>query len=486
MLAGSRTGGGSVVSASDNRFDRTMNASDAVLWDIEKDPILRSTITAVGLFDKAPDWERLVERFRVASSLIPRLTERVVVPPMRIGPPRWVPDADFDLTYHLRRARVPEPGDLRAVLDLTQPIAMESFDRARPLWEFTLVEGLEGGQAALVQKLHHSLTDGVGGIELAMMLLDDTPSPAGPAAAPSPAALVERPTPLSVLSESALDQARSMLSTVGRAPGALARAAVTGLVDPLGTAARNVEMARSIARLLTPVAEPASPLLRGRSLSRRFDTLEVGLGDLKAAGHAVGGTLNDAFMAAVVGGLAEYHRRHQSPLHELRVTMPINVRHEGDEMGGNRFAPARFPVPADIADPVERMGAIGERCRSWQHEPALGLTEVLAATLDRLPVSVTTSIFGGMLKNVDLVCTNVPGLPSRSYLAGAEVLRQYAFAPTSGSSLSVALLSHIDMACVGLVVDTAAVPDHELLVECLVFGFDEVLALAGHHAVRTA
>jgi WS/DGAT/MGAT family acyltransferase len=328
-----------------------------------------------------------------------------------------------------------------------------------------------------VQKLHHSLTDGVGGIELAMLLLDSSPEgearERGPAMEPRPV------TPWSVASSALREQARGIAGAAVRAPVAAAGAMLGAARDPIGVAGRGVAMTRSIGRLLTPVTEPASPLLRGRSLSRRFDTFEVPLADLKASGHAAGGTLNDAFMAAVIGGVANYHRRHGSSSHELRVTMPINVRHEGDELGGNRFAPARFAVPADIDDPADRMRVLGDRCRSWQHEPALELTDLLAATLDRLPVSVTTAIFGGMLKNVDLVCTNVPGIPSRSYLAGAEVMRQYAFAPTSGSSLSIALLSHVDTACVGLVVDTAAVPDHELLVESLVDGFDEVLAVSG-------
>jgi len=98
--------------------------------------------------------------------------------------------------------------------------------------------------------------------------------------------------------------------------------------------------------------------------------------------------------------------------------------------------------------------------------------------LDHLPVTFTTSIFGGMLKGVDAVVTNVPGLPSRVYLAGAEVVRQWAFAPPSGAALSVALLSHVGIGCVGLTIDTASVPDPDLLTSCLAAGFSDVLALA--------
>jgi hypothetical protein len=226
--------------------------------------------------------------------------------------------------------------------------------------------------------------------------------------------------------------------------------------------------------------------MRGRSLSRRFDTLEVALADLKPAGHAAGGTLNDAFLAAAVGGIARYHRRHGVELERLRLTMPINLRGPGEHLGGNRFTPARFAVPADVADPMERIRAVGAVAHAWRHEPSLALTDPIAAVLDRLPVTVTAGLFGGMLKNVDLVCTNVPGLPGRAYLAGAELVRQYAFAPPSGAALSIALLSHVDTACIGVVVDTAAVPDHEELVDCLLEGFDEVLAVSGHRAVRTA
>jgi len=479
------TKGGRVADTTADRFEDHMTAPDAVMWDIEKDPVLRSTITAVALFDREPDWERLVARVEDTSRRIRRLRERVVVPPLRVGPPRWVLDEQFDLSYHLRRVRVPSPGDLRAMLDLAEPLAMIGFDRARPLWEFTLVEGLADGRAAMIQKMHHSLTDGVGAIELALLLLDrhreGDDRPPAPELPPAPPR-----SPVAMFATAARQEALRWSARAARAPLALGTAALDAARDPAGRLRRTAELARSLGRLLAPIPEPGSPIMRGRSLSRRFDTLEVALADLKTAGHAAGGTLNDAFLAAAVGGLARYHRRHDAELTELHLTMPINLRGEGEKLGGNRFTPARFSVPAGIEDPLERMQAVGAIAHAWRHEPSLALTDPIAEVLDRLPVSVTTGLFGGMLKNVDMVCTNVPGLPDRAYLAGAEVVRQYAFAPPSGAALSVALLSHVDTACVGVVVDTAAVPDHEVLMTCLVEGFDEVLALSGHHATRTA
>src|ERR1700710_1937655 len=166
------------------RFDLHMSDADALMWNIEKDPILRSTIVAVGLLDREPDFERLRRRLLRASIAIPRLRQRVLSPPLRIGPPRWAHESNFDLDFHLRRVRLPPPRPPprpppplappppRRLLELVAPIAQSSFDRARPLWEFTIVEGLTGGRAAAVMKVHHSVTDGVGGIDLLSQIVD--------------------------------------------------------------------------------------------------------------------------------------------------------------------------------------------------------------------------------------------------------------------------------------------------------------------------
>jgi WS/DGAT/MGAT family acyltransferase len=442
-----------------------MAPSDAVLWDIERDPLLRSTIVGVSILDRAPSWERLVARMERVSRLLPRLRERVVEAPLGIGPPRWVVDEDFDLAYHLRRARCPAPGDLRALLDLAQPAAMADFDRFRPLWEFTLVEGLADGRAALIQKIHHSLTDGMGGVELALLILDDRPDAIEPE-------MPDVPVPRSA--STTIDLA--MYATGERA------SLVAGMVRGLPNFARDTlprlgELAPSIGRMLRPVANPASPLMRGRSLTRRLHAFEVPLDGLRAAGRTVGGTANDAYLAAVIGGLTRYHAHHAVAVDELRITMPINFRSEGDDMVGNRFTPARFAVPADIDDPSERMRVLGRLARAERDEPANDFTDALAGVLGALPGPVTTAVLGGMLRNIDLVCTNVPGIPQRSWFAGAEMLRWYAFAPAGGSALSVALLSFLRTACIGVVTDSAAVPDPDVLAEALTKEFHAVLAL---------
>src|SRR5688572_3608346 len=127
---------------------REMSAFDAVMWRAEVDPRLRSTTTSVLILDRTPAWERLLEGHRWVVEAVPRFHQRVVEPAFGIGMPTWVDDPHFDLDYHLRRVRLPEPGSERQLFDLAQTLAMTPFDKSRSPWEATVVEGLEGGRAA--------------------------------------------------------------------------------------------------------------------------------------------------------------------------------------------------------------------------------------------------------------------------------------------------------------------------------------------------
>lgn len=454
-----------------------MSDEDALMWNIEKDPVLRSTIVAVALFECPPDWDRLRTRIENATRTIPRFRQRVVSPPLRLGPPRWVAAPSFDLDYHLRRMRLPAPGTERQLLDAVQPIASTSFDRARPLWEFTLFEGFGEDRAAFVMKVHHSVTDGVGGMELLAELVDLDPDAPPPREIDTPAT----PPPedigaVALVRDSVAHTRRRAVGIASRVPGSVARATVATARDPLGAVREVSRTAGSVARALAPATAPLSPVMRERGLGRRLDLFDVGLDDLKRVAKATGGSLNDVFVAAVIGGLRRYHERHGAAPASLRMTLPINLRPRGDTTAGNHFAPARFPVPVDVDDARARVEAIGALVREWRAEPALQMTGTLAGVLNRLPTATTTALFGGMLKCCDFVTTNVPGAPVTVYAGGAKVDRLYAFAPPAGAAVNVSLISHCDTCCIGIVTDTTAVPDAGLLVDDLRAGFDELLA----------
>ncbi|MBK9178320.1 MAG: wax ester/triacylglycerol synthase family O-acyltransferase [Acidimicrobiales bacterium] len=460
-----------------DRFEVHMSDSDALMWNMEKDPMLRGTITAVMVLDRAPDWERFRSRMDLASRLVLRLRQRVMMPPLRLGLPRYAVDPDFDLAYHVRRVSAPPPGDLDAVLELAQAWGMSGLDRARPLWEFTLVEGMADGGAALVMKVHHSVIDGVGGIELALRMLDAERMPAEPPSAP-PVPEGEPIGPADLVRDALGMAIGDAAGTARRLPGVLGRLAVRALRDPIGTTAEAVRMGRSVVKLLAPATTMLSPVMRERSARWRYDVFDVPLDELKLAGKAAGGSLNDAFIAAVCGGLRRYHERHGTSVDELRMTMPVSLRDEGDPLGGNRISPLRMRMPVGEADPRRRIELIGEISRTWRAEPAVEATPAIAGVLNRLPTTAMTALFGGMLKHVDFLTSNVPGIPGATvYLAGSRVRRWYALGPTEGAATNVTLLSHGDLCCMGVTSDAAAIPDGAVLTACMREGFDEVLAL---------
>ncbi len=464
------------AAASTQRFASHLSASDALMWSMEKDPCLRSTIVAVSLLDRSPDWVRLRLRIADACEVIPRLRQRVVATPLHLGPPRWQFDEYFDIDYHVRRIVASEPGDLRAVLDIAGVMAMTAFDKDRPLWEFVLVEGLTDGHAAFIQKIHHSITDGVGGVKLAKLILDEKRKPNGHITA---AHTVDPPHTSGLMSaaESMAAEVRAAaIASVHSAqalPGIAARA-MTNPAWPLTAITRELH---SLGKLLAPVSKPLSPIMIHRGLSRRLDSFDVPLDSLLAAAHASGSTLNDAYLASVAGGMHRYHERHDAPVDSLRVTMPINLRRPDDPPGSNRFTPARFTLPVSSIDAADRMRQLGQLARNWRKEPSVKRTDSVARFLNALPAVAATTILGSMLKAIDFVATNVPGLKQRAYLAGAEVVREYAFAPPTGAAFSVALMSHGSHCCIGINADTSAVPDPEVLTACLREGFDEVLAV---------
>jgi len=455
-------------------FNRRMSDQDALMWSIEADPLLRSTITSVAILDRAPDREVLTDRIERASRSVPRLRQRVQATPYNLAPPEYVVAENFDLDYHLRWQRAPGDGTLRDVLDFAQPFAMSGFDHARPLWEMVVLEGCEGGRAAVVEKIHHSLADGVGMMKLSMAFVDPQRSAADPGpmpAAPAP----EHSSVIDQLRAGLGYRARRQLSLMGTAPARLGSA----LRDPLGTAVGAARATASTARMLRPVSSPLSPIMTARSLRVRFDTVTASLPAMKAASKRVDGRLNDAFLAAVAGGLDRYHRIHGEPVDELRMTLPINVRRkDDDEAGGNQFVPMRFSFPVSTADPLERMAELRDLVTAQRAEPALHLAAPITGILNRLPVAATTALFGGMLKAIDVVTSNVPGAPFAIYIGGARLQADFGFGPLSGAACNITLLSYVDELHLAVSTDPAAVPDPATFVDCLREGITEVEKLA--------
>jgi diacylglycerol O-acyltransferase / wax synthase len=160
-----------------SRKPRHAGDMDAVLWGIEKDPLLRNTITSVMILDRAPDRAILLGRLDRASRIIPGFRHRLVEAPLRLSTPRWLVDPNFDLSYHVSWIGAPGDGSLEGVLEFARQSTMSGIDKERPLWTVTVVEGLKGGQAALILKMHHVMTDGQGALAMFALVCDLTREP---------------------------------------------------------------------------------------------------------------------------------------------------------------------------------------------------------------------------------------------------------------------------------------------------------------------
>ncbi len=452
--------------------DTHLSDAEAFTLHLERDPIFRSTIVAVVQLDRSPRWDRLTETIDRASRLEPNFRRRISPAVGPLVPARWVEDPDFDLTWHLRRIAVPSPGTFDAVLEFARIAGMTAFDPVRPRWEFTLVEGLDGGRAALVMKVHHALTDGIGGIQIARHVVDLDRR--GTRRAPIP----EPWSPADHVAERAVDAVTHDVARVAGLLGGAARALPGAVASwarrPLGTWSEVARNAGSVARFVRPLTSTLSPVMTERRLGWRYHALDVPLTGLKAAAAMADGTLNDAFLAGIAGGMARYHRDRGTTVEELMVTMPISVRRPDDPPGGNRITLVRLPLPIGDHHPISRMIAIDRSTARWRAEPAVAWNESIAGALNLLPTAVTA----GLLRHVDLLASNVPGFDAPVYVAGSRVESFHAFGPTLGTAVNVTLMSYREICHLGVTTDTGAVDDADHLVRCLDDSFTDLTNLA--------
>jgi diacylglycerol O-acyltransferase len=468
--------------AREMRADRRMTDVEALMWNLEKDPHLSASIANITILDRVPDPERLRARLAQAAVMVPRLRQRVVPALGRLAPPEWRDDPDFDLDYHVRTVALPPPGTMRQLLDLAASTANRPFDRTRPLWEFVVVEGLDGDRAAMVQKLHHAITDGEGGIRMSEQFIDLERDASEPIA-------VRRAPPAST-DASLLDTTLETLThNLRRGLGATRRgleAAAGTLQHPSRLAALGVdgvELARSAARQLLITDQAHSPLWTQRSLRRQVEVLQVPFDEAKATATALGGSLNDLFVTAAVGGAGAVHRAAGAEVDELRITMPVSTRRDASA-GGNAFTPTRVLVPVAIEDPVARFVAVRDRLAPSKGERALGIVDGLAGFANLLPTSVLVRLARQQVETVDFAVSNVRGAPFPLFIAGARMEANYPVGPTGGTAWNLTLMSYDGMLDMGLNTDVGAVEDPAALRDAIEAEFATLLAARPRKGAR--
>ncbi|MEI2715148.1 MAG: wax ester/triacylglycerol synthase domain-containing protein [Nocardioides sp.] len=451
-----------------------LDAVETALWRSERHPALSATSCILIMLDSEPEWERFRAATEWGTALVRRLRQRILEPALPTTNPIWVDDEHFTLDYHLRRQPVGGSGSLADTLTVAQQIAMTPFDRTRPLWEGVLLTGLADGGAAYLLKIHHTLADGLGTVQLLSLLQsrtrthtsDKPTAPTAPAGSPDDAV---------ALATSGL---LHDLSSLPARAGVAVRHGLFAARHPRTVVAETLRYAASVRRLASPPPTSGSPLLEDRDgRSWNFLALDVPLAELRAAGRTVGGSLQDAFIAALLGGIRKYHNYHDLAVEDLPISLRVSLDRADDPMSGNRFAGAMIAAPAGLVDPADRIAAVRGEVLSLHTERALDAFRAFAPVANVLPSDVTTfALQSGAA--ADLSAAVIPGPARESFMAGARVNGMYAFGPLPGVAISATLLTCGDTAYVGLNVDGLAVPDLDELRLFLIEGFDEVLALA--------
>jgi diacylglycerol O-acyltransferase / wax synthase len=449
-----------------------LSAFDYMLFRADSNARSRSSIMTIELLDVAPDWDRLRNEVERASRIAVRLRQRVVAPLVPLTAARWVIDPDFDVDHHLRRVRLPEPATRRALYDFCAVLHSSPLDPTRPLWQLTLVEGLDDEQAdaALVLIISHAVTDGLGAAALDRALRSDGRDPdLGP--------MPPVPVPEDLSSVAMTRDAVRMLPLRAAVGGVRrVRGAVQGVRqavrDPAGTLSGVLKVVDSVRKVAGSGAEH-SPVLRRRGLGRRIEAYDLPLEDLRAAGRACGCSLNDAFVAAACGVLRRYHEALGVPVKTISMTMPVNVRAADDiQGGGNQWAVTTYTAPVAEPDPVSRMLEVREVVLTARSDSTTNLGTIIAPLSAWVPVEVAAGLTGG----TDVQISNVPGSPGERYIAGSRVVGMVPVGPLPGVAMMITLVS-LDARChIGINYDTDSIVDHDLFAECLHAGFDEVVA----------
>jgi diacylglycerol O-acyltransferase / wax synthase len=422
---------------------------------------------------EAPTKDELAEHIESRLHLVPRYRHKLSFPRFEMGRPLWVEDSSFNIGYHVRHTALPAPGSVEQLRLLVSRIFSQRLDRSKPLWELWLVEGYEGG-FAIVSKVHHAVVDGVSGADLTTVLFDlseegtDVPPPESPWS-PAP-----EPSGAQVVAKGAADLAG--------APVGLAKRALGAVTDPSQAVGRAREAASGIGEIAWGAVNsaPQTPLNGPIGPHRRVTWVRMPLADLKEIKNALGGTVNDVFLATVAGALHNWLRSRglRTEGLEIRSAVPVSVRAEGagSELG-NQITVMVGKLPTYVPDPVERLRVVSESMKGLKEsKQALG-AQAIAGVEDFAPPTIFARAsrlhFSNRMYN--LLTTNVPGPQFPLYLLGREMKEMLPVAFLApGQRLAIACMSYNGTVALSMIGDYDAMPDLEQLSDLVT---DEVAAL---------
>ena len=451
---------------------------DTMFLELEQaDESAHMHIGAALIFDPlpgggTPDIAHFRDHIRARVGILPRFAQQLSGP--HAGPLTWLtwePAEGFDIDAHVHHATLPAPGGEAELHEWLGDFWSHRLDRHRPLWEMTLLDGLQGGRWALASKTHHCLVDGVGSVDIGHLLLDVSPH-----ADPLP----PQPLPAGDSDGDEHGTGRFWLS-----PGLVVRGARAGLGAALHPRTSLGHMRAAVELVIREEVIPTtrSSLNGPMSGTRHFATVRLDLADVKAVKTRLGGTVNDVVLALCAGGVRDLllSRGDELPEGNLRAQVPVNIRTDDREHSlGNELTSLFVDLPVAEADPTARYRAVVERAAQLKAGSQRTGGKTIIDLADMGPplagALLARSMFGST-RMFNLTITNVPGPQQRLYAFGAPLVEILPLVPLfAGHTIGIAVVSYAGQIVFGLNADRVGAPDVKVLAEGIERSFAELSA----------
>lgn len=435
----------------------------------DSDPHVSLALGAVSVMEgPLPDDDSLVSALRQRMLTVPRCRQVLRTHPFDVGAPEWVEDANLDLSHHLRRAAVAQPGDDHALFRLVAYIMERRLDRDHPLWECWIIEGLADNRWAILTKMHHCMADGIAAMQVLGAMSDDDGGDTFATA---------------IRTATEPNGAQTAMPTLTWNPLAWMQGVWHASTAVFNAATRAIGVAEGI---VSGLARPAagSSLIGPVTTMRRYSAARVSLDDVARVCRAYDVTINDVALAAITDSFrAALIRRGEQPKpNSVRTLVPVSVR-SNDAMGEahNLVSAMLVYLPVDAADPVEQLRTVHTRLSDAKVSGQRQAASLIATAADYIPFAVSAKAVRALMRlpqrAIVTVTTNVPGPRQPVHVLGRQVLRVLPIVPIALQvRIGIAILSYASDLSFGITADHDTAPDVDKLAEGIESGVARLVA----------
>lgn len=469
-----------------SNLNRRLTSMDASFLYFEKKEASMH-IGSVSIFDGEIPFDKFVNNINSKMHLLPRYQQIVVPDPFNLGHPTWEFDSNFDISRHVFKLKIDEPGTEKELIEFAGRLFTPMMDRTKPLWDIYLVYGLEGNRTAMVARVHHCMVDGVSGVDLLKIVLDISPEPLPPPPKPEMPPPQPKPDATRRLFDSLIGGMQEGMNRWMEFQTGLMNLTQAMIDEPTRNAMRDA------GALFPKLASPISlmPFNRQCSGERKLVWSTFSFAEARAIRAAFGGTVNDVVLTTLSGAVSRYVEMHgqQTAGRNLRVMVPVSLRQD-EQRGalGNLVSLLPVEIPLGMRDPKERFRYINHKTgamKSGRVAEGLNLFSALSGTLPAPVQALLGALANTPLPPFNMVSTNVPGPQVPLYAMGKKMIAYYPYVPVGYAiGCGCAIMSYDQKLYFGLTSDLQAMPDVEQLKEALDASFIELREAAGVEEIK--